>query len=203
VADTEDHPMSSFTDRARSALSRIEQDERVRSTTAAARNVAAQAEGVSQTVSRKVAQDDAWDELRGDVQLLTEIALELELIKGGHVIGTCPVRAHWELVAQHLAGAPLGDQAQARGRPGVARTTFARRLKDTAIPHAVSVGVAFAVSVHPLGTIAGEGTRLIRARIEAGTDQADALHRLGRDLGTLRAQADGELADLTTGRSSA
>lgn len=74
MADTEDHPMSSFTDRARSALSRIEQDERVRSTTAAARSVAAQAEGVSQTVSRKVAQDDAWDELRGDVQLLTEIA---------------------------------------------------------------------------------------------------------------------------------
>jgi hypothetical protein len=74
VADAEDHPMSSFTDRARSALSRIEQDERVRSTTAAARSVATQAEGVSQTVSRKVAQDDAWDELRGDVQLLTEIA---------------------------------------------------------------------------------------------------------------------------------
>jgi hypothetical protein len=129
--------------------------------------------------------------------------LELELIKGGHVVGTCPVRAHWELVAQHLAGAPLGDPAQAAGRPGVARTTFARRLKDTAIPHAVGVGVAFAVSVHPLGTIAGEGTRLIRARIEAGTDQADALHRLGRDLSTLRAQADGELADLPTGRSSA
>ena len=74
MADTEDHPMSSFTDRARSALSRIEQDERVRSTTSAAKSVAAQAEGVSQTVSRKVAQDDAWDELRGDVQLLTEIA---------------------------------------------------------------------------------------------------------------------------------
>ncbi len=74
MADAEDHPMSSFTDRARSALSRIEQDERVRSTTAAARSVAVQAEGVSQTVSRKVAQDDAWDELRGDVQLLTEIA---------------------------------------------------------------------------------------------------------------------------------
>jgi hypothetical protein len=74
VADAEDHPMSSFTDRARSALSRIESDDRVRSTTAAARSVATQAEGVSQTVSRKVAQDDAWDELRGDVQLLTEIA---------------------------------------------------------------------------------------------------------------------------------
>jgi hypothetical protein len=74
VADTEDHPMSSFSDRARLALARIEQDQRVRQTTAAAKNVAAQAEGVSQTVSRKVAQDDAWDELRADVQLLTEIA---------------------------------------------------------------------------------------------------------------------------------
>ena len=74
MADAEDHPMGSFADRARSALSRIEQDERVRQTTATARTVAAQAEGVSQTVSRKVAQDDAWDELRGDVQLLTEIA---------------------------------------------------------------------------------------------------------------------------------
>ena len=74
MADAEDRPMSSFADRARSALSRIEQDERVRQTTAAAKTVAAQAEGVSQTVSRKVAQDDAWDELRGDVQLLTEIA---------------------------------------------------------------------------------------------------------------------------------
>jgi hypothetical protein len=129
--------------------------------------------------------------------------LELELIKGGHVIGTCPVRAHWELVAQHLAGAPLGDPARAAGRAGVARTTFTRRLKDTAITHAVGVGVAFAVSVHPLGTIAGEGTRLIRARIEAGTDQADALRRLGRDLSTLHAQAEGELVDLRTGRSSA
>src|ERR1700722_4566593 len=74
VADTEDHSMSSFTDRARSALSRIEQDERVRSTTAAARSVAVQAEGVSQTVSRKVPREEAGDELRGDVQLLTEIA---------------------------------------------------------------------------------------------------------------------------------
>jgi hypothetical protein len=45
VGDTEDHPMSSFADRARSALSRIEQDDRVRQTTAAAKSVAAQAEG--------------------------------------------------------------------------------------------------------------------------------------------------------------
>jgi hypothetical protein len=129
--------------------------------------------------------------------------LELELIKGGRVVGTCPVRGHWELVAQHLAGAPLGGPVQRAGSTGVARSTRTRRLTDTAIPHAVSVGVAFAVSVHPLGTIAGEGTRLIRARIEAGTDQADALHRLGRDLSTLHAQAEGELVDLRTGRSSA
>lgn len=74
MADAGDHPMNSFAGRARSALSRIEQDERVKQTTAAAKTVAAQAEGVSQTVSRKVAQDDAWDELRTDVQLLTEIA---------------------------------------------------------------------------------------------------------------------------------
>jgi hypothetical protein len=74
VADAEDHPMGSFADRARSALARIEQDDRVRQTTAAAKSVAAQAQGVSQTVSRKVAQDDAWDELRADAQLLTELA---------------------------------------------------------------------------------------------------------------------------------
>jgi hypothetical protein len=133
--------------------------------------------------------------------------LELELIKGGRVVGTCPVRGHWELVAQQLAGAPLGGPVQGAASAGVAstgvgRATWTRRLKDTAIPHAVGLGVAFAVSVHPLGTIAGEGTRLIRARIEAGRDQADALRRLGRDLSTLHAQAEGELADLRTGRSS-
>jgi hypothetical protein len=98
VADAEDHPMGSFADRARSALSRIEQDERVRQTTAAARTVAAQAEGVSQTVSRKVAQDDAWDELRADVQLLTEIA-----------------RAHHALVVD-LIGRVAALEAQAGGR---------------------------------------------------------------------------------------
>jgi hypothetical protein len=136
-------------------------------------------------------------------RLGADMELELELIKGGRVVGTCAVRGHWELVAQHLAGAPLGGPLQGAASTGVARTTWARRVKDTAIPHAVSVGVAFAVSVHPLGTIAGEGTRLIRARIEAGRDQADALRRLGRDLSTLHAQAEGELADLRTGRSSA
>lgn len=74
MADAEDHHMSSFTDKARSAISRIEKDEHVRQTAAVAKTVAAQAEGVSKTVSREVAQEDAWDGLRGDVELLTEIA---------------------------------------------------------------------------------------------------------------------------------
>ncbi len=73
MTDSEDHRMSSFADRARAALSRIEQDERVKQATAGAKNVAAQAEEASKSVSRKVAQEDAWEELRGDVELLTEI----------------------------------------------------------------------------------------------------------------------------------
>jgi hypothetical protein len=36
--------------------------------------VAERAEGASKTVTRKVGQEDAWDELRGDVDLLTEVA---------------------------------------------------------------------------------------------------------------------------------
>lgn len=128
--------------------------------------------------------------------------LDLELIKGGRVVGTCPVKPHWELVAQHLAGAPLSGPAEEVSSPGTARTTVARRLTDTAIPHAVGLGVTLAVRVHPLGAIAGVGTRLIRSRIQAGRDEAGGLHRLGQDLGIVRAQADGELADLPTGRRS-
>lgn len=137
-----------------------------------------------------------------------ERGMDLELIKGERVVGTCPVRDHWEIVAQHLAGAPLGSSPGGqRGGPagqegssrGPARTVT-QRVEDTAIPHAVSLGVTLAVSVHPLGAIAGVGTRLIRSRIRAGRDQADALHRLGQDLSTLRAQADGELTDLLAGK---
>ncbi len=122
----------------------------------------------------------------------------LELVKGGRVVGTCSVKDHWELVAQHLAGMPLAETGSAPGRA----STVARQLKETGIAHAVSVGTVLAVHVYPLGTIAAVGTRLIRARIQAGKDQADALHRLGQDLHTLRAQADGELEDLRTGSST-
>ena len=71
MADAEHH--RSFAERAQQALSNAGQDDRVEQAAAAARGVAERAEGASKTVTRKVGQEDAWDELRGDVQLLTEI----------------------------------------------------------------------------------------------------------------------------------
>jgi hypothetical protein len=133
---------------------------------------------------------------RGDRQ-----GLDLELIKDSRVVSTCKVEDHWELVAQHLAGLLHGGLPTGTGSVRGSGRTVARRLEDSAVSHAVSVGVTLAVQVHPLGAVAGVGTRLIRSRIQAGRDQADALGRLGQDLRTLRAQADGELDDLRTGRS--
>jgi len=72
LADTEHH--RSFADRAHQALSNVGQDDRVKQAAAAAREVAERAEEASKTVTRKVGQEDAWDELRGDVDLLTEVA---------------------------------------------------------------------------------------------------------------------------------
>jgi hypothetical protein len=121
---------------------------------------------------------------------------DLELIKDQHVVGTCKVKDHWELVAQHLAGMPLGDsQAQTVGAPGSARAVT-RYLEDTGIAHAVSVGTTLAVSVHPLGTVAGLGTRLVESRIHAGRDEADVFRGLGQALHTLQAQSAAELARL-------
>jgi len=128
--------------------------------------------------------------------------LDLELIQGQRVVGTCVVQDHWELVAQHLAGMPLHSRlAKAASAPG-ARQWAARELEETGIAHAVSAGVTLAVSVHPLGAAAGLGTRLVRSRIRAGLDEADALGRLGEELRTLRAEADRELVDLPAGRST-
>jgi hypothetical protein len=143
----------------------------------------------------------AFGPLCGDadrVRLAGPDGVVLELVKGGRVVGTCQVKDHWELVAQHLAGMPLAETGSA---PGSA-SRVARQLKETGIAHAVSAGTVLAVHVYPLGTIAAMGTRLVRARIQAGKDQADALRRLGQDLHTLRAQADGELEDLRTGSST-
>jgi hypothetical protein len=127
--------------------------------------------------------------------------LDLELIQGQRVVGTCAVKDHWELVAQRLAGMPLHSQlAGAAGTPGAVRRA-AHQLEETGIAHAVSASVTLAVSIHPLGAAAGLGTRLVRARIRAGLDQADALGGLGEELRTLLAEADRELADLRAGRS--
>ena len=127
---------------------------------------------------------------------------DLELIKGGHGVGTCEVKDHWQLVAQHLAGLPLGGPLATTGSsPGSQRTArVARQLEETGISHAVSATVTLAVSVHPLGAAAGLGTRLVRSRIQAGQNEAEGLRQLGQELSTLRDEADRELRDVAAGR---
>ena len=73
MADDERNRLNSFAEKARSALSNAGQADRVKQAAAVTRDVAARAEEASKTVTRKVAQEDAWDELRADVQVLTEI----------------------------------------------------------------------------------------------------------------------------------
>jgi hypothetical protein len=91
---------------------------------------------------------------------------------------------------------PLHSQpAGAASTPGAVQRA-AHQLEETGIAHAVSASVTLAVSIHPLGAAAGLGTRLVRARIRAGLDQADALGGLGEELRTLLAEADRELTDL-------
>ena len=121
-----------------------------------------------------------------------ERGLDLELVQGQRVVGTCAVKDHWELVAQYLAGMPLhGRPAGTASSPGSAQKA-AHQLQETGIAHAVSAGVTLAVSIHPLGAAAGLGTRLVRSRIQAGTREADALSGLGGELRTLHAETDHE-----------
>ncbi len=120
---------------------------------------------------------------------------DLALIKGDRVVGTCKVVDHWELVAQHLAGAPvLHVEAEAQTAHTVQQKVEGQ-LKETGISHAVSLGANLAVDVHPLGAALGLGTRLVRARIRTGRDEAGTLRDLGQELGALRDQANEELAD--------
>ena len=74
MADNEHSRLSSFAEKARSALANAGQDDRVKQAAAVTKDVAARAEEASKTVTRRVEQQDAWDELRSDVQVLTEIA---------------------------------------------------------------------------------------------------------------------------------
>jgi hypothetical protein len=73
VADKEQHSVGSLADRARSALSNVSQDERVKQAQAVTKDAAARAQEASKNVTRKVGQQDAWDELRADAELLTEL----------------------------------------------------------------------------------------------------------------------------------
>jgi hypothetical protein len=121
---------------------------------------------------------------------------ELELLRGDSVTRTCAVRDHWELVAQYLAGAPPGrPSVDARAGGSQQAATW---LTTSGLGHAVSLGTALAVHLQPLSAAAGLGTKLVETRIQAGKDEADALRRLGEELRTLYARADGEVADLRT-----
>jgi hypothetical protein len=73
VAENEQPRKSSLADRARSALSNVREDERVRQAEALTKDAASRAQEASKNVQRKVGQQDAWDELRNDSELLTEI----------------------------------------------------------------------------------------------------------------------------------
>jgi hypothetical protein len=120
---------------------------------------------------------------------------DLELIKDGQVIGTCKVVDHWELVAQHLAGAP-GLRAEAEAQTAhTTKSAVERQIKETGISHAVSVGTDLAVSIHPIGAAVGFGTRLVRARIRTGREEAGTLRDVGQELSDLYGQATQELAE--------
>jgi hypothetical protein len=69
VAEIEKHHKSSLANKTRTVLS----DDRLKQASAVTKTVAVRAEEASRTASRKVAQQDAWDELHGDAELLTEI----------------------------------------------------------------------------------------------------------------------------------
>jgi hypothetical protein len=119
---------------------------------------------------------------------------DLEIVARGQILHRCKARDHWELVAQHLASAatgedPVGDSQNARKSPA----QRARRLKEFGISHTVSLSAGLAVHVHPLGAVAGVGTRLVRERIQTGRQHSDAFHRLSQALHGLRVKADGEL----------
>ena len=70
--------MSEFAKKAKEMISDIEQDERFKQAAAAtkiaAELAATRAQEASKNVSRKVAQEDAWEEMRGAAEQLTEIA---------------------------------------------------------------------------------------------------------------------------------
>ena len=74
MADDDQNPRSSFAERARSLLANVSDDDRVKQAASATKEAAERTQEASKTFSRKVTQEDTWDELREDVEQLTEIA---------------------------------------------------------------------------------------------------------------------------------
>ena len=74
MTDNEHHRINSLAEKARLAMSNVGQGDHVKQAAIVAKDVAERAQDASKAVSRKVTQEDAWEELRGDVELLTEIA---------------------------------------------------------------------------------------------------------------------------------
>ncbi len=74
LTENDPHGMKSLAARARSVLSDVGQDDHVKQAAAVTQEVAARAQEASKSVSRKVTQEDAWEELRADVEQLTEVA---------------------------------------------------------------------------------------------------------------------------------
>lgn len=72
--DEEGHGRGSFVERARSAISSVQEDDNVKQASAAAKEAAARAQEASKSFSRKITQEDSWEELRADVEELTAIA---------------------------------------------------------------------------------------------------------------------------------
>jgi hypothetical protein len=103
VSDSQDHSMKSLTDRARSVLSNVGQDDRVKQAAAVTKDVASRAGQASKSVSRKFTQEDAWDELRSDIAMLTEVA------RADHAIITDLVQRVADLDARTRSGPGPGD----------------------------------------------------------------------------------------------
>jgi hypothetical protein len=65
---------SSFAERAKAAISSVQQDDRIKQAADAAKVAAGRAQEASKNISDKVTQEGSWEELRGDIEQLTEIA---------------------------------------------------------------------------------------------------------------------------------
>jgi hypothetical protein len=71
--DSKEHKPS-FAEKARSVISNVQEDDRFKQASGAAKQAAEQAREASKNISQKVTQEDSWEELRGDIEELTEIA---------------------------------------------------------------------------------------------------------------------------------